>query len=222
MKAISGKKLVNGFLSIFATAFMVAAAAPNVALAQDDAVEQVNELDELNPFDPNIDEKLAQMDAEYQEETGMSPYAEGALFDVMPNLFAAGCYRQSCPVWAVVRKSEQRLYLYVNGALQYTWAVSTGRAGYTTPNFDRHPNGRIYDRYTSSKYPGGDYNGMGNMPYAVFIQGGFAIHGTGQGNWPRLGRRDSHGCIRLHPDNAYVFNRLVRRNGIANTWITVQ
>ena len=105
---------------------------------------------------------------------------------------------------------------------QAVWPVSTGINGRNTPNFETHPNGRIYDRYTSKKFPGGDFNGLGNMPYAVFISGGFAIHGTGKGNWPKLGSRASHGCIRLHPDNALIFNRLVRKNGISEVWITVQ
>jgi hypothetical protein len=53
-------------------------------------------------------------------------------------------------------------------------------------------------------------------------RGGFAIHGTGRGNWRKLGNKASHGCIRVHPDNALIFNRLVRENGIKNVWITVQ
>jgi len=59
------------------------------------------------------------------------------------------------------------------------------------------------------------------MPYAVFIEGGYAIHGTTRGNWSNLGRVASHGCIRLHPDNGQIFNVLVRRNGIRNVWVTV-
>ena len=91
-----------------------------------------------------------------------------------------------------------------------------------TPNFDRHPDGRFYDYYDSTKYPGGDYKGLGNMPYAVFIEGGFALHGTPQGNWPWLGRPASHGCVRQHPDDAFRLNRLVRATGVANVWITVR
>lgn len=176
--------------------------------------------DELNPFDPNIEEKLAELDADYIKETGLSPFTEDAFsFNAMAT---ETCKRAQCKVWIQVVKSRQLAYLYLDGQLTHTWKVSTGVSGYTTPNFDRHPNGRIYDRYTSTKYPGGDYNGLGNMPYAVFISGGFAIHGTGKGNWPKLGTRASHGCIRMHPDNGYIFNRLVRQYGIKNVWITVQ
>ena len=132
------------------------------------------------------------------------------------------CFRQECAVWARVVKSEQKLHLYVNGQLVNSWLVSTGAPGHGTPNFDTHPNGRIYDAYSSKKFPGGDYKGLGNMPYAVFISGGFAIHGTTAGNFPKLGKPASHGCIRVHPDNGKIFNRLVREHGIKNTWITVE
>jgi hypothetical protein len=181
------------------------------------AAEGDNAMDELDPFDPNIEEKLEDIDAAYEKETGLSPY----LWQLMA-VGGAGCERAKCAVWLRVVKSEQRAYLYLDGQLAQTWKTSTGIAGRSTPNFDTHPNGRIYDSYTSTKYPGGDYKGLGNMPYAVFISGGFAVHGTGQNNWKKLGQVASHGCIRIHPDNAFMFNRLVRAKGIYNVWITVQ
>lgn len=176
-----------------------------------------NMLDELNPFDPLIEEKLLEMDAAYEKATGLSAHP----IDPGKDLFTS-CYQRSCPVFIDVNKSSQMAQLFVEGSFVGEWKVSTGMAGYTTPNFDTHPNGRIYNAYTSSTYPGGDYNGLGNMPYAVFIRGGFAIHGTVAANWPYLGSRASHGCIRLHPDHGYYFNRMVRKYGISGTWITVR
>lgn len=178
-------------------------------------------LDELDPFSPNIEEQLNALDSKYEQSTGVSSHLVDDLLDT--GFGDRGCVREACAVWAQVVKSRQQLYLYQNGQLIATWPVSTGlEPGHGTPNFDTHPNGRIYDAYTSGKYPGGDYNGLGNMPYAVFIKGGFAIHGTGRGNWRKLGRKASHGCVRVHPDNALIFNRMVRENGIKNVWITVQ
>ena len=194
--------------------------APPATLAQAPVVQQASSedsaLDELDPFAPNINDQLNAMDQAYEQATGESAH--------LPNLdfFSTGCRREACAIWARVEKSEQKLYLYVNGEIQGVFDTSTGIPGRDTPNFDRHPDGRIYDRYTSTKFPGGDYNGLGNMPYAVFITGGFAIHGTGKSNWKKLGHVASHGCIRIHPDNAYVFNRLVRQYGVGNTWITVE
>ena len=179
-----------------------------------------NMIEDLNPFDPNIEQVLQEYDRIYEEETGKPSHINNVIDDAI-GIFG-GCSRNNCAVWAQVVKSSQRLYLYVNGSARGSWPVSTGMAGYTTPNFDRHPDGRIYDRYTSAKYPGGDWQGLGNMPYAVFITGGYALHGTPQGNWSKLGKPASHGCIRMHPDNGYMFNRLVRSYGVRNVWITVQ
>lgn len=176
------------------------------------------EIGEINPFDKDIEQQLNSYDEQYIEENGQAPYA---LEDLGYNLMA-GCYRNSCNVWIQVVKSTQLAYLYVNGALVDTFKVSSGIPGRETPNFDKNPNGRIYTKYSSTKYPGGDYNGLGNMPYAVFIHGGFALHGTPRGNWPKLGKKASHGCIRMHPDKAVVFNSLVKEYGIRNVWITVQ
>lgn len=187
--------------------------------------EEQNALDELNPFDPNIEEKLRAMDEEYFEQTGQLPYLEGGKFDFFENTLGspeAACKRETCAVYVRVDRSEQLAYVYVNGVLEHTWAVSTGLPQYETPNFDTRPNGRIYDKYSSSKYPGGDYQGLGNMPYAIFISGGFAIHGTVEKNFPKLGSKASHGCIRLHSDNGFILNRLVRAFGIEQTWFKVE
>lgn len=179
------------------------------------------EIEEINPHDPNIEQVLEEFDQIYEEEMGVPATINQPFYGLFNLSTKNNCYRINCTVWAQIVKSSQTMYLYENGVHVYTWAVSTGVRG-STPNFDIHPNGRIYDRYTSTRYPGGNYRGLGNMPYAVFFKGGFAIHGTPEGNWKKLGTPASHGCIRLHPDNAYYFNRLVRQVGIRNVWITVQ
>lgn len=187
-------------------------------IIQESDSEKQNEIKEFDPSAPDVEEQLREFDKAYEEQTGKSPFLPESPLD---EFMKGNCYRNSCKIWADVDKSAQRIYLYIDGALTSTWKTSTGKQGYTTPDFDKHPDGRIYDRYTSAKYPGGDYNGLGNMPYAVFIRGGYAIHGTPRGNWSKLGTRASHGCIRLHPDNGFIFNRLVRQHGKFNVWITV-
>lgn len=193
---------------------LVSLALPAQAQLLDNGSDEI--VTEFDPYAPNAADQLQEFDAAYEAATGLPSH----LTPDFMSLFQA-CYQQSCPVFAYVDKASQRMSLYVNGQLQGTFATSSGVPGHGTPDFDTHPDGRIYDAYSSSKYPGGDYNGLGNMPYAVFISGGFAIHGTPRGNWPLLGRAASHGCIRIHPDNAFRFNRLVRQYGIAATWITV-
>lgn len=131
------------------------------------------------------------------------------------------CKQISCAVWAQVNLTQQRMYLYENGKLLDTFKVSTGDRRHKTPIMDRRFGGRLYRKYTSRKFPGGDYMGLGNMPYVVFIKGGYAIHGTTPGNFAKLGKVASHGCIRLHPDHAKIFYDLIKKAGAANTWISV-
>lgn len=134
---------------------------------------------------------------------------------------SASCRQKLCKVWAHISKEKQRLYLYIDGVPVDTFKVSTGDKNHETPMFDTKPNGLMFQKYTSKKYPGGSYNGLGNMPYVVFIKGGFAIHGTTVGNFKRLGTKASHGCVRLHPDNAKLFFELVKATGPNDTWITI-
>jgi len=132
------------------------------------------------------------------------------------------CKKDECIIYAEVLKSKQMLYLYIEGELKDSFKVSTGVNGRETPSMDLHPTGPIFTKYTSKKFPGGNYKGLGNMPYAVFIKGGYAIHGTTSGNFSKLGSRASHGCIRIHPDNAKVFSALIKLIGLSRTWVTVK
>ena len=220
----SSKAVLNLVLALVAT-FAVASESnaangnrrsTNKAAATADTT---NAIEELNPFAPDIEEQLEKLDQQYREATNKSPWLDGIA--PLARRSSGNCYRSSCAVYAYVRRSDQKMYLYVNGNPYAEYLVSTGAPGHDTPNFDRHPNGRVYDKYSSSTFPGGNYAGLGNMPYAVFIQGGFAVHGTPKGNWKNLGRKASHGCVRVHPDNAFTFNRLVRQYGVDNVWITI-
>lgn len=112
------------------------------------ATFQENLLDELDPRSPGIEEKLQEMDEAYFKMTGKSPFSDNMGLEQKGT-----CYRNACPVWSRVNLAEQFMYIYIDGALKYVWLTSTGKRGYTTPYLDENPNGRIYDRYTSTAYP---------------------------------------------------------------------
>lgn len=112
------------------------------------AATQENLLDELDPKSPGIEEKLQEMDEDYSKVTGKSPFTDGVGLEQKGN-----CYRNACSVWSRVNLAEQFMYIYISGVLKYVWLTSTGKKGYTTPYLDENPNGRIYDRYTSTAYP---------------------------------------------------------------------
>ena len=133
-----------------------------------------------------------------------------------------GCKENECLIYAEIIKSKQILYLHLDGKLIDSFPVSTGIKSRETPSMSTRPRGPLLIKYTSRKFPGGNYNGLGNMPYAVFVRGGYAIHGTTKGNFKKLGSRASHGCIRLHPVNAKIFFELVKRIGLNYTWVTIK
>ncbi|MEO6833511.1 MAG: L,D-transpeptidase [Chitinophagaceae bacterium] len=134
----------------------------------------------------------------------------------------AACKGKSCFLYADIIKSSQKLYLYIGGALVDSFKVSTGIRKRETPDMSLNPSGPLLVKYTSKKFPGGNYMGLGNMPYVVFVRGGYAIHGTTPGNFRNLGTRASHGCIRLHPNNAHIFYELIKLIGLKQSWIRVR
>ena len=100
-----------------------------------------------------------------------------------------------------VDKSAQRLTVEVDGARRYDWPVSTARWGYRTPVGTYRPE-RLERKWFSRKC---DWS---PMPLSIFFSGGYAIHGSYEVS--RLGRPASHGCIRLHPNNAKILFELVK------------
>ena len=107
----------------------------------------------------------------------------------------------SAGVVITVDKTAQHLSVTVDGRSRYEWPVSTARMGYRTPNGSYRPE-RLERQWFSRKY---DWS---PMPHSIFFSGGYAIHGSYEVS--RLGRPASHGCIRLHPDNAAVLFGLVQ------------
>ena len=124
----------------------------------------------------------------------------------------AGAGRADASVVVTIDKSSQRMSVAVNGATQYTWPVSTGRAPFGTPNGTFTPQ-MMARSWFSRKY----YNSP--MPHSIFYYKGYAIHGTT--HISRLGGPASHGCVRLHPKNAATLFALVQSHGTGNTKIVV-
>ena len=116
-------------------------------------------------------------------------------------------------IFVVVDISEQTMVVRVDGAEEYVFDVSTGKKGYTTPT-GAYGVTRMHRKYHSKKYDGAP------MPYSIFFHGGYAIHGTT--DIKRLGKIASHGCVRLHPDNARTLFNLVKELGSENTHVWVK
>jgi lipoprotein-anchoring transpeptidase ErfK/SrfK len=141
---------------------------------------------------------------------GILPIA-GALMLVLAMALAAPAAKAASVV-ARIDLSDQRMKVYVDGRHTATWPVSTARRGYRTPVGTFRP-GRMHVRYFSRKYDNSP------MPYSVFFHGGYAIHGTTA--IKSLGRPASHGCVRLHPENARRLFSLIKQNGKQNARIVI-
>ena len=113
------------------------------------------------------------------------------------------CNPARADIVVTVDKTAQRLTVEVDGYSRYQWPVSTARQGYRTPNGSYRP------QWLARKWFSRQYD-WSPMPYSIFFNGGYAIHGSSEIS--HLGRPASHGCIRLHPENAAVLFALVKAN----------
>jgi lipoprotein-anchoring transpeptidase ErfK/SrfK len=116
-------------------------------------------------------------------------------------------------VVARVSISSQTMRVYHEGRHLFTWTVSTAKPGKITPTgvfvgaeaLSKHHRSRLYNNAP--------------MPFAIFYDGHYAIHGTDQ--IKRLGAPASNGCVRLHPDNAAILFQMVKAEGKDNMRIEI-
>ena len=129
-------------------------------------------------------------------------------------LLGLGAYQASAATLiARVDVAAQKMTVTHLGKIVHEWPVSTARAGYSTPRGQYRPQ-RVHKMWYSRTYDNSP------MPFAVFYDRGWAIHGTTAVS--RLGNPASHGCVRLATANAETFYTLVRRVGPGNTRIIVE
>jgi lipoprotein-anchoring transpeptidase ErfK/SrfK len=126
-------------------------------------------------------------------------------------LIAAAPNPASADIVVTVNKASQRMSVSVDGQPRYDWAVSTGLHG--------TPSGTFRPQSLSRNHRSSLYNNA-PMPYSIFYDGNYAIHGTNHVG--RLGSRASKGCVRLHPSNAAILFALVQKEGFGNTRIHIQ
>jgi hypothetical protein len=113
-----------------------------------------------------------------------------------------------------INKISQKMTVRVDGQEEYVWPVSTGAPGFDTPSGKFHPF-RMEKEHFSKEWDDAP------MPYSMFFTGeGHAIHGSY--HLKSLGRRASHGCVRLAPENAAKLFALVQKAGMSNTTIVLR
>ncbi len=113
-----------------------------------------------------------------------------------------------------INKVSQKMTIKVDGDVKYVWPVSTGGSGYDTPSGKFRPF-RMEEEHFSEEWDNAP------MPHSIFFTGeGHAIHGTLYEK--SLGRRASHGCVRLSQANATKLFGLVQTNGMKNTSVVIK
>lgn len=125
---------------------------------------------------------------------------------------AAAPVQGDVPHEVVVDISEQTMTVYLNGKVDAKWPVSTARSGKYTPRGSWSPN------FLSKHHKSSLYNSA-PMPFSIFYNGNYAIHGTNQES--RLGSPASAGCVRLSVDHAKTLFDRVERDGKKSFRITV-
>ena len=112
-----------------------------------------------------------------------------------------------------IDKNTQSMSVTVDGAPRYIWPVSTGRAGYDTPNGTFRPN-RMDAEHLSQEWDNAP------MPHAIFFDlHGHAIHGFLDTR--NIGSAASHGCVRLSPEHAAQLYELVSAEGMKETTVVI-
>jgi lipoprotein-anchoring transpeptidase ErfK/SrfK len=106
--------------------------------------------------------------------------------------------------WILVRLSRRRLFLYQDNRLVKSYPIGIGKMLTRTPVGNYTIVSKVPYPYS---HPGGRLT-----PYGTYWMGlsrpGYGIHGTNQ-PWS-IGKRVSHGCIRMYNQNVEELARMVR------------
>lgn len=111
-----------------------------------------------------------------------------------------------------VNISQQKMTVKILGRQEIVWPVSTARPGKITPIGSWQP------KWLSKNHKSSLYNNA-PMPYSIFFNGHYAIHGTTQID--KIGSPASAGCVRLHPDNAAILFNLTKQVGLSSVKIEI-
>jgi len=112
-----------------------------------------------------------------------------------------------------IDKGAQHMTVFVDGVEQYSWPVSTGLRGYSTPSGE-YAASSMNEMWYSKQWDNAP------MPHAIFFtKKGHAIHGTLEEK--KLGKAASHGCVRVSRANAKTLFALVKEKGLKNTEVVL-
>lgn len=126
-------------------------------------------------------------------------------------LVVAAAGRAEARIDVEIDKAAQKMSVYQNGSLRYVWPAATFRDGYAVPDGTYVP-----ERLERSVPARG--RDAAAMPHAIFLRGGYAIHGSDNA---KFGEPACQGCVRLHRGDAALLFSMVKDEGPGNTVVYV-
>lgn len=119
--------------------------------------------------------------------------------------------------WIEVVLSEQKVYAWDGSQKIYEFVVSTGRQWTSTPEGEF----RIWAKLKATRMKGGsmergDYYDLPNVPYVMFFNKGYGLHGTYWHN--NFGTPMSHGCVNMRIEDAKALFEWATPNLSGSQW----
>ena len=127
------------------------------------------------------------------------------------------------PVRLVIRLSDRRVYVYRGDAIEKSYPVAIGRAGWETPTgefqvFSMLENPGWTNPFTDEVFPPGPENPLGERWIAFWTDGTNQIGFHGTPSRDSVGEAASHGCIRMYNEDVSELYQLVS----IGTMVTVE
>lgn len=120
-----------------------------------------------------------------------------------------GQYSESGEKWIEINLSEQKLYMKEGDRTVGSFLISSGKWA-PTPTGEWHIWTKLrYTRMTGGSKALGTYYNLPNVPYTMYFNQGYGIHGTYWHN--NFGHPMSHGCVNMRTEEA----------GIVYNWASV-
>ncbi len=152
------------------------------------------------------------------QSTDLSPQVEPFTAEQIFDAYGVDVYAEF-PVVIVINKNFQTATVYQNGYQVNSFLVSTGRERWETAKSGRQyftstPSGWFAPQSYVRNHWSNTWAAL--MEYAIFFNGGVALHATTPDHYKELGHTASGGCVRMYKDDAAWFWNLSLANKTAN------
>lgn len=190
-------------------------------------VWETSQHDELPLEDNNLnvgpgDGELFDLDTQWDYVDRLNQHIENQLGESLADLFMPIADKAKPKMNVVIEIDRgagqfMNVFVYENDVMKKKyehWPVSTG-----LPGRGITPKGTFRPFEMNAKYFSRKFKVI--LPYGIKFQGGNLIHAASKGGMFYLGKRRSHGCVRLNPVHAKILYGLVREAGMKNTKVVV-